>query len=156
MIKFEGGVNKIQHIQCSLIEIAEEQTKDKVWSKVIGWIEQGWLPEKTETRGKDREVSVVCSMFNPVVFKMKEGVLMFIKAANRNRIGEVWRICLLESMVKEVWSLCHQSDLGGHRGLEGTLNKFLKGFFLLSAKQKLRFLNGRCDTCLTKERRGNR
>ena len=41
----------------------------------------------------------------------------------------------------EVWSLCHQSNLGGHRGLEGTLNKFLKGFFLLSARQKIRFLN---------------
>ena len=32
------------------------------------------------------------------------------------------------------------------------LNKFLKGFFMLSARQKLRFLNGGCDTCLTKER----
>ena len=58
---------------------------------------------------------------------------------------------LPESMVKEVWSLCLQSDLGGHRGLEGTLNKFLKGFFMLSARQKLRFLNGGCDTCSTKE-----
>ena len=55
-------------------------------------------------------------------------------------------------MIREVWSLCHQSDLGGHRGLEGRLNKFLKGFFMLSARQKLRFLNGGCDTCLTKER----
>ena len=70
--------------------------------------------------GKAREVLVVCSMFDPKVFKMKEGVLMFTKAAKRNRIGEVWRICLLESMVTEVWSLFHQSDLGGHRGLEGT------------------------------------
>ena len=43
------------------------------------------------------------------------------------------------------------SDLGGHRGLEGTLKKFLKGFFLISARQKIHFLNGRCDTCLTKE-----
>ena len=43
MIKFEGGVNEIQHIQCSLIEIAEEQAKDKVWSEVISWIEQGQL-----------------------------------------------------------------------------------------------------------------
>ena len=90
-------------------------------------------------------------MFDPAVFKMKDKVLVFIKAANKNRIGEIWWICLLESMVTEVWSLCHQSDLGGHRGLEGTLNKFLKGFFLLSAKQKIRFLNGRCDTCLTTE-----
>ena len=48
-----------------------------------------------------------------------------------------------ESMVKEVWSLCHQSDIVG---LEGTLNKFLKGFFLLSARQKLRFLYGGSDT----------
>ena len=78
---------------------------------------------------------------------MKDGVLMFTKAANMNGIGEVWRICLLESMVTKVWSLCHQSDLGGHRGLEGTLNKFLKGY-----RQKIRFLNGGCDTCLTKER----
>ena len=35
--------------------------------------------------------------------------------------------------------------------MEGTLSKFLKGFFLLSARQKLHFLNGECDTCLTKE-----
>ena len=54
-------------------------------------------------------------------------------------------------MVMEVWSFCHQSNLGGHRGSEGTLNKFLKGFFLLSVRQKVRFLNGGCDTCLTKE-----
>ena len=61
-------------------------------------------------------------MFDPEVFKMKDGVLMFTKAANRNRNGEVWGICLQESMVKELWSVCHQSDLGGHRGLEGMLN----------------------------------
>ena len=76
---------------------------------------------------------------------------MFTKVANKNRIGEVWGICLPESMVKEIWNLCHQSDIGGHRGLEGTLNKFLKGFFLLSTRQKLHFSNSRGDTCLTKE-----
>ena len=104
-----------------------------------------------KTRGKARAVLVACSMSNPEVFKMKKGVLMFTKAAYRNQIREVWRICLPESMVKEVWSLCHQSDLEEHRGLEGTLNKFLKGFFLLSARQKIHFLNGGCDNCLTKE-----
>ena len=133
MIKFECGVNTIQHIQYSLIESAEKQAKDKVWNEVISWIEQGQLPEKAETRGKAREVLVAGSMFVPETFNMKDRVLMFTKAANRNRIREVWQICLPESMVKELWSLCHQSNLGGHRGLEGTLNKFLKGFFLLSA-----------------------
>ena len=31
------------------------------------------------------------------------------------------------------------------------MNKFLKGFFMLSANQKIRFLNDRCYTCLTNE-----
>ena len=108
-----------------MIEIAEEQFKDKVWSKAISWVEQGRVSEKTETRGKAKEVLVVCYMFAPDIFKMKDEV--------------VWQICLLECIVTEVWSLCHQSDLGGHRGLERTLSKFLKGFFLLSARHKIIF-----------------
>ena len=62
MINFEGGVNEIQHIQRSLIEIAEEQSKDEVWSKVISWIEKGQIQEKVETRGKGREVLVAHSI----------------------------------------------------------------------------------------------
>ena len=58
VINFEGGVNEIQHIQRSLVEIAEEQSKDEVWCKVISWVEKGQLPEKVETRGKAREVLV--------------------------------------------------------------------------------------------------
>ena len=46
VIKFKGGVNEIQHIQQSFFEITEEQSKDKVWSKVIGWLKKGQLPEK--------------------------------------------------------------------------------------------------------------
>ena len=62
MIRFEGGVNKIQHIKRSLIEIATEQSKDKVWSKVISWVENGQVSEKAETRGKAREVLVARSV----------------------------------------------------------------------------------------------
>ena len=52
---------------------------------------------------------------------------------------------------EEIWRLCHQSVAGGHRGLERTLNKFLKGFFMLLVRQKIRVLNGGCYMCLTKE-----
>ena len=113
--------------------------------------EVGQEKEKAETRGKASEVLVASSMFDPTVFKMKDGVLMFTKAANKNQVIEVGGKCIPASMVREVWSLCHQSDLGGHRGLEGMLYKFLRGFFMLSARQKLRFLNGGCDTCIVKE-----
>ena len=124
--------------------------KNNLKSEVISWVEKGQLPEKAETRGKAREVLVACSMFDPAVFEIEDGVLMFTKA-NRNHVGEVGWICFPESMAREAWSLCHQSDLGGHRGLEGPLNKFLRGFFMLSARQKLRFLNGGCNTCIAKE-----
>ena len=66
VIKFEGGVNKIQHIQRSTVEIAEEeQAKDEVWSEVIRWVEQGQVLEKAEKRGKAPEMLVAHSMFNP-------------------------------------------------------------------------------------------
>ena len=41
VIQFEGGVNEIQHIQGSMMEIAVEQAKEEVWSEVISWVEQG-------------------------------------------------------------------------------------------------------------------
>ena len=72
---------------------------------------------KTKTRRKAREVLVEHSMFDPEIFKMKDEVLMFTKAANKNWRGEVWRICVPEFMIPEVWSLCHQSNLGDHKGL---------------------------------------
>ena len=91
------------------------------------------------------EGSVISMSEITPVFTMKDGVLMFTMAANKNQKGEVWRICLPESMIREVWSLCYQRDLGGHRALEGSLNEFLKEFSLLSARQKICFLNGRCE-----------
>ena len=89
VIQFEEGVIEIQHMQCSMMKIAEEQAKDEVWSEVISWVEQGCVLEKMETRGKAREVLVARSIYNPAVFKMKDGVLMFTKAANKNWIGEI-------------------------------------------------------------------
>ena len=77
MIQFEGGVNEIQHVQRSMVEIAAEQAKDEVWSEVISWVEKGWVREKAETKGKARGVLVARSMFDPDVFKMRNGVLMF-------------------------------------------------------------------------------
>ena len=41
VIKFEGGVNEIQHIQLSIVEIAEKQAKNEVWREEISWVEQG-------------------------------------------------------------------------------------------------------------------
>ena len=70
-------MNEIQHVQCSTAEIAEEQAKNEVRREVISWVEQGQVSEKAETRGKAREVLVVRSMFDPEVFKMRDGLQIF-------------------------------------------------------------------------------
>ena len=92
VIQFADRVNEIQQVQRCMIKIAKEQAKNKVWREVISSVGQRCVPEKRETRGKVREVLVICSMFDPEIFKMKDRVLMFTKAANKNRSGEMRRI----------------------------------------------------------------
>ena len=82
VIKYIKGINEIQHVQRNLGEIAEEQAKGEVWSEVIKWFEKGELPNKAETRGKMKEVLAARSMFDPSVFKIRDGVLMCTKSAN--------------------------------------------------------------------------
>ena len=56
VIKFLEGINEIQHIRQNVSGIAEEQAKDKVWSKVIIWVVKGQLLDKEEMRRKLRKV----------------------------------------------------------------------------------------------------
>ena len=85
-----------------MIEVAGEQAKYEDWSEVISWIETGQLPEKAETWGKAREVAEARSIFDPAVFKLDGGVLMYTKAANPHQNSGIGRICIPASMVKEV------------------------------------------------------
>ena len=89
VIKYIKGINEIQHIQQNLGEMAEEQAKDEVWSEVINWVKKGKLPNKVETHGKMKEVLPAHSIFDPSVFKIRDGVLMFTNSANRHQSGEV-------------------------------------------------------------------
>ena len=70
---------------------------------------------------------------------------MFTMVMNQSKVRDIWRVCFLDFIVAEEWSLCHQSDARGHPGVEGMLNKF----FLQSTGQKIHFLNDGCDISLT-------
>ena len=52
--------------------------------------------------------------------------------------------------MKEGFNICHEHTLAGHRGIQGTLNKFLQSFFVFSAQRKIQELVSSCDTCLAK------
>jgi len=47
--------------------------------------------------------------------------------------------------LEEVFKICHE-------GVAGMLDKFQRTFFAMSAREKIRRLVDRCNTCLTKER----
>jgi len=48
--------------------------------------------------------------------------------------------------------ICQEGIMYGHRGVNDTLDKFQKTFFVLCTWDKIRRLVERCDICLTKER----
>ena len=54
--------------------------------------------------------------------------------------------------LEEVFKICHKGVAGGHRGMAGTLDKFQRTFFAMSAREKIRRLVDRCNTFLAKER----
>ena len=54
--------------------------------------------------------------------------------------------------LEEVFKICHEGVAGGHRGVAGTLDKFPRTFFAMSAHEKIWRLVDRCNTCLAKER----
>ena len=54
--------------------------------------------------------------------------------------------------LEEVFKICHEGMAGGHRGVAGTLDKFQRTFFAMSAHEKIHRLVDRCNTCLAKER----
>ena len=54
--------------------------------------------------------------------------------------------------LEEVFKICNEGVAGGHRGVAGTLDKFQRTFFTMSARKKIRRLVDRCNPCLAKER----
>ena len=58
VINLEGGVNEIQHIQRSMMEVPEEQTKDEVLSEVYQLGRNGTAaPEGGNSRQSTRSLS---------------------------------------------------------------------------------------------------
>ena len=55
------------------------------------------------------------------------------------------RVCVSAVKLEEVFKICHE-------GVAGTLEKFQRTFFAMSAREKIRRLVDRCNTCLAKER----
>ena len=157
--KFAGYPPAVQsmspEIQRKIIKgnrIRKLQEVDPVWQEVIKWVLEGKAPKLIEVRGKVQEVLTVRQLFNPILFCLNNGVLCYNRHTDPTKPYDAKRICIPESKLREAFQICHEGLAAGHRGVNGTLDKFQRTFFTLSARDKIRRLVERCDVCLTKER----
>ena len=103
-------------------------------------MKKGMEPTLQEIRGGEAELVTLRNLFSTEIFKIKDTILVFTKHMNRFKEGDADRVCLPKKMVEEGFRICHEHTLSGHRGIQGTLNKFLSSFFIVSAQQKIRDL----------------
>ena len=123
------------------------QEEDVVWKEVIKWLLSGKVPKMQEVRGGIQEV-----IFNPTLFVMHNGILYYNWHTDPAKPYDALRVCVPAVKLEEVFKICHEGVAGGHRGMAGTLDKFQRTFFAMSAREKIWRLVDRCNTCLTKER----
>ena len=113
-------------------------------------MKKGMEPTLQEIRGGEAELVTLRNLFSTEIFKIKDNILVFTKHRNRFKEGDADRVCLPKEMVEEGFKICHEHTLSGHRGIQGTLNKFSSSFFIVSAPDKIRDLVASCDVCLAK------
>ena len=133
-------------------ELRKLQEEDVVWKEVIKWTVDGKVPKMQEVRGGIQEVISVRQIFNSTLFVMHNGILCYNRHTDPAKPYDALRVCVPVVKLEEVFKIFHEGMAGGHRGVAGTIDKFQRTFFAMSARGKIRRLVDRCNTCLTEER----
>ena len=128
------------------------QEEDEVWKEVIKWIIDGKVPKMQEVRGRIQEVISVRQIFNPTLFVLHNGILCYNHHTDPAKPYDALCVCVPSVKLEEVFKICHKGMAGGHRSVAGTLDKFQRTFFTMSAREKIRRLVDPCNTCLAKEK----
>jgi len=105
-----------------------------------------------EVRGGVQEVISVRQIFNPTLFVLHNGILCYNRHTDPAKPYDALHVCVPTVKLEEVFKVCHEGMARGHRGVAGTLDKFQRTFFVMSAHEKIWRLVDRCNTCLAKER----
>ena len=104
---------------------------------MIKWILSGKVPKMQEVRGGIQEVLSVRQIFNPTLFVIHNGILCYNRHTDPAKPYDALRVCVPAVKLEEVFKICHEDVAGGQRGVAGTLDKFLKTFFTMSAGEKI-------------------
>ena len=67
-------------------------------------------------------------------FPGNHGVLCYTKHMEPTKPYNALHICIPEARLKEAFQICKEGITSGHRGVNDTLDKFQKTFFVLSTE----------------------
>ena len=87
-----------------------------------------------------------------MLFVIHNSVLCYNRHTDPTKPYDALCVCIPVVKVKKTFQICHEGVSAGHRGVAGTLDKFQRTFFIMSAHDKIRRLVERCDICLETER----
>ena len=113
------------------------QEEDEVWKEGIKWLLDGKVPKMQEVRGGIKEVLSVRQIFNPTLFVMHNGILCYNLHTDPANPYDVLCVCVPAVKLEEVFKICHE-------GVAGTLDKFQRTFFKMSAREKIHRPVDRC------------
>ena len=98
-----------------------------------------------EVRGRIQEEISVRQIFNPTLFVMHNGILCYNRHSDPAKPYDAIHVCVPAVKLEEVFKICHEGVAGGPRGVAGTLHKFQRTVFAMSACEKIRRLVDRCN-----------
>ena len=81
-------------------------------------------------------------IFNTNLFVLHNSIVCYNRHTDPAKPYDALRVCVPAAKLEEVFKICHEGVgvAGGHRGVAGTLDKFQRTFFVMSAREKIRRL----------------
>jgi len=148
VLKQEGIVASITLEKGNLECWRQDQRNDPSILKIIEGKEADVRPSSSEVAAWDASAQIYWTYWDALVFE--DGVL-YKKWTAPNLKTSVLQLLVPRHRVKEILEEAHSSSIGGHFGINKTLEKVRKRFYWASCKQDVEHWCKTCKVCISKQ-----
>jgi len=126
----------------------QDQRNDPSILKIIEGKETDVRPSSSEVAAWDASAQIYWTYWDALIFK--DGVL-YKKWTAPNLETSILQLLVPHHRVKEILEEAHNSSIGGHFGINKTLEKVRKRFYWASCKQDVEHWCKTCKVCISKQ-----
>ena len=128
-------------VKTSTTKLRDLQRKDKYLSYIIAYLENNELPESQKLARKILLQATDYILVDNVLFHSR------VAKSKRNKIMDNLQIVIPEEMIDTVLKVVHDSPLGGHCGINNTLDRAKEHFFFPRMGKIISEYVQTCHTC---------